>query len=211
MRFKFLCMLSLMTSLLFAESQCLEETSCVNVAGCSKVFSDNYVEARAGYFYFFDKDFREAYPGNGQFGAELTCQFYDMLYGWAQTTYFHTSSHLSGTGTYTSFTLVPCSFGLKYIYNRYSFQPYVGVGGLFTYAHQYIDSTILIRSQSKWCGGGHFKFGCLWKCTDSFLVDVFVDCYAQHVTMDMNKYRTVYNSQLNLSGLSAGAGLGYRF
>jgi hypothetical protein len=185
---------------------CCDTPRPVKYAGCGKVLSDNYVEFRAAYLYPLEEDLRDVFGGNGQYGIELNAQLYDMLYGWVEVDYFTSSGHTIGSKEDTRWTMVPISFGPKFIYNRHMFQPYVGAGLVATYVH-----TNLINSLSSWSCGGLFKFGCIAKPTDYLVIDLFMDYAVRHVEMENQRNKRVITPQVDISSLSFGGGLGYRF
>ena len=181
-----------------------------SIASSSASAIDYFAEAKASYFYPTGGAFREVYSGGALYGLEFDCQAWKQLYVWADICYFTKTGHTVSDQDYTRLTMVPISSGLKYIYNKHRAQPYVGIGVETTYLQIHTNSQYLIRSNSNWGIGGIFKAGVFIVPYRSIVVDLYVDYSQMKVYMSSHNKSVVVQSA-NLSGVSFGGGVGYRF
>ena len=187
---------------------------------------ETLTEVRAAYFYPTDSRFRDFYSNGGLYSIETSVQTCcKQLYPWASVGYFHKSGDailncpdIIAEGESTHITVVPIGFGLKYLFpidcisycNRISSYPYLGVGMLVSYVHIHNDSPYVTQRQSHWGIGGIMKAGFISDITHGLFLDLFVDYSYMKVNFH-NHHTNIINYKANLSGLSIGGGIGYRF
>lgn len=187
----------------------------------------NAIEARAGYYYPTNERFREIYSGGGIYGVEYRRQMWQRLFLWTEVDYFYQTGKTdidvetsSGSSTcalkkikpnHTQITLVPCSLGLKYFFNKGPGQFYLGAGGLATFLHTHVNSKHLVKESSKWGFGGAFKGGFLYHVGKAFLIDLFTDYYLVEAHPHRTRHRKVITRSADLSGFTFGGALGCAF
>ena len=188
----------------------------------------NFIEAKAAYFYPTDKRFRNIYSGNGIYGLEYDRHIWHRFFVWSEVDYFHQSGKtdidigsINGTlpssslkspkSNRTCVTIVPCSIGLKYFFNKDPIPFYLGAGGTATFLHTHVDSRYLVKERSKWGFGGAFKGGLLFHIKRAFLIDLFVDYYLIEAHPHRTHHRKVITHSINLSGCAFGGAFGYAF
>ena len=110
----------------------------------------------------------------------------------------------------TKIQMVPLTLGLKYILPTKCLSPYLGAGLLVSYVDIRNHSPYVRKKDSKWGVGGICKLGCLADISQSFFIDVFCDYSYLKVTFG-DHHQKVLRHKTDLSGLSFGGGLGYRF
>ena len=173
--------------------------------------SDLLLEARASYFYPLDERFRESCPGGGMYGLEFDYPIYRPLFGWAEVDYFYQNGHTQGDHDSTHLDMMKYSLGLKYIYRAHRFQPYVGFGPLATWVHTHVDSSFLIRSESRWGMGFLAKGGLFILIAKSCFIDLFTDYSWQKINFKRKNGKKVLIHNADVSGLSFGGAIGYEF
>jgi len=171
------------------------------------------VEGKAGYFYPTSHKFRKIYGnGNGIYGLEVSCQAWKGLYGWASGSYFTDWGRSVGEKNRTRVTLVPLAAGLKYLFLVCShLDLYVGAGVLGTYLHTKDHSPFVIKSVSKWGVGGIWKAGALVEIYKRLFADVFLDYSYMKISFHNTHHGKLVRHTADVSGVSAGGGIGYRF
>jgi hypothetical protein len=186
------------------------------------------LEGRAGYFYPTNHRFREVYSGGGIYGLEFNAQAWKRLFLWGEVDYFSKSGKTvkdfgstlnssvncrlkTGRHDHTHITIVPCSVGLKYYFNKEPVQFYLGAGALAAYLHTDVHSKSLVRERRKWGFGGAFKSGLLCHIGKSFLIDFFADYYLVEVHLHRTHHKKVVVHSADISGFSFGGAFGYLF
>jgi hypothetical protein len=186
------------------------------------------LEARAAYFYPTDHRFREFFSGGGIYGLEFNAKVWQRLFVWGEVDYFSKTSRTKidfgptinapltcFLGTYkrdrTRVTLVPCSAGLKYYFNKDPVQFYLGAGFLASYLHTDVHSKTLVGGRGKWGFGGAFKSGFLCHIGSSFLLDFFTDYYLVEAHPHRSHHKKVVVHSADISGFSFGGAIGYLF
>ena len=167
-------------------------------------------EAKAAYFYPTHHRFRDIHSGGGLYSIEASMQTWDQLYSWASVGYFQESGSSIGEKRKTKIQMVPLTLGLKYILPTKCLSPYLGAGLLVSYVDIRNHSPYVRKKDSKWGVGGICKLGCLADISQSFFIDVFCDYSYLKVTFG-DHHQKVLRHKTDLSGLSFGGGLGYRF
>ncbi len=168
-------------------------------------------EVRVAYFYPTDQRFREIYSGAGLYSVETSVQAWKGLYPWGSLGFLYASGSSKGEGDNTELYMIPIGLGLKYFFNFDRLHPYLGLGMVVAYTHIHNDSPFVTRNQSKWGVGGIVKTGFLADITQSLFFDFFLDYTYLKKSFDHPNSKPVVTHRADLSGLSIGAGLGYRF
>lgn len=171
--------------------------------------SDILVEGRAAYYYFTDSTTRDIYGNTGLYSLETNFSSCGNIYSWASAGYLYASGNTKLENTSTKLTYVPLALGLKYMCCFNCFRPYIGGGLLVSYLHTTDDSPFVVKVRNKWGVGGIFKSGVLWDFTQCFFLDVFLDY--SWMKIDFKDTDKTSGRTADLSGLSVGAGIGYRF
>lgn len=167
-------------------------------------------ELRVSYFYPTHHRFRKIYGEGGLYSAEFSMQAWRELYPFASVGYFHKSGRSIGFHNRTDITIVPISLGLKYIYPMDCISPYLGLGVLGGYVHTHDHGSTVRSKISRWGIGGIAKGGFLAYVTCDLFLDFFVD-YG-YLPVDYHHHQAgVFSHDANISFISTGAGLGYRF
>lgn len=172
---------------------------------------DCLLEAEAAYYYPTSDDFREIYSGSGIYGLELSVQSWRNLYPWISGNIFVQSSHSIGLKNNTEIFFIPIGVGLKYLYNVKFGNLYLGAGALPTYLHIHDHSHFVTRTISKWGCGGIIKSGIIINLPKSFFLNIFTNYSYIKIPYHNTWHDLVYTNSANLSGLSFGGALGYRF
>lgn len=176
---------------------------------------NNLIEGKVGYFWPMNDVFKSMYGGGVIYGVEASFRFYKDLYFWFDANYFSESGRTLTGRSSTRLRFVPLGAGLKFLFrvNRRGDGLYLAAGVLPGYAHVYTDSPYLITNQSNWGVGGAFKSGFLVSVYDCIVFDFFVDYKYLKITFKKrcDEDRFIYCRTGNLSGLTAGFGLGFKF
>lgn len=173
-----------------------------------------FLEIRGAYFLPIQHTFRTIYCPTFFWGLEWNGQLYQQLYGWIGANYLRKHGHTIPDHSPTTLTMVPLSLGLKWIYNSYRVQPYLGVGQEITYEHEKTNSNIFVHSRSNWSYGGIFKIGFLVYATHHLFLDFYTDyslrtLRLQKLSSSLPQWEWIHS--IDLSGFNFGAGLGYGF
>jgi hypothetical protein len=183
---------------------------------CRPPFIPTYtLEESAAWFYPLNEKFREIY-GNSQgiFGIEANFHAVQDLYLWSSFNFLTTSGKGIGTGFHPLTTLyfIPIEAGLKYLHNfiwkDYQWGAYLGVGASANYLHIRNSGAPGYFPSSTTCGWGFgmvAKTGGIFYPCERVFVDLFFQYSYAKVDFDYPK------NDVDLSGLSIGAGVGYAF
>lgn len=143
-------------------------------------------------------------------GVEANIKTYKGLYRYMNASYLWASGHAIGSKDRTHVQLVPLGVGLKFIYDLKPLSMYVSAGPLLSYIHMKDSSPYVIRKSYKWSWGGNGKVGLLFFPLKHFLIDVFVDY--SYMKFDFhNGHHKVVRTDVDFSGWSIGAAVGYAF
>ena len=167
---------------------------------------------KAAYFYPSDHRFRDVYSDAGLYSFETSVQSWRNIYSWASLGFLYTSGKSIGESKKAELYMIPIGLGLKYLFrDNQRIQPYLGLGLVVAYTHIYNDSKFVMRNQTKWGVGGIAKTGFLTYVSQSIFFDFFLDYTYLKSTFDTPRNKVVINRKGDLSGLSIGGGIGYRF
>lgn len=166
---------------------------------------------KVAWYYPTSKNFRDIYSDAILYSLETNIQIWGNFTPWLSVGYLCTSGNSIGKSDDTDLYAIPIGVGLKYFFNLCgSFQPYLGIGPVVTYSHINNDSSFVSPTQTGWGIGGIAKSGFLTDLSDCIFLDVFLD----YTYLKMNfshSSKKVIKRNGDLSGLSVGAGIGYRF
>jgi hypothetical protein len=173
------------------------------VCASQMLSAETMVEAKAAYFNPTSSSFRSVYSGGGMYSLEATARAWRQFYGWGSVGYFGRNGSSVGLGNSAHIQMVPFGIGAKYIACCDCIKPYIGLGMLVTYVNLHNDSPFVTHKQHKWGVGGIVKGGLLIDLPCCWFADLFADY----------NYTKVHFSSgtANISGYSAGVGLGYKF
>ncbi len=170
-----------------------------------------FLEGKIGYFHPTNHRFRESHSGNVIWGLELDYQIWRPLYSWIGVDYFTQGGHTDGLNDHTRADMVRINIGLELLYDQFWIQPYLGAGPQATYLKTHVDSEYLVRREWNWGIGALFKTGILFKINSFLLADLFANYSWQTVDMKRFHCKNVVTHRADISGISVGAGVGYRF
>lgn len=126
--------------------------------------------------------------------------------------YFTQEGRTQQDHDHTRLTMVPIGLGIKYIVPSPNIcNPYLGIGANATYLNIHTHSEYLMHDLSQWGFGGIAKMGCIVDLTHSWILDLFINYtwVIVHPEHCHGKYVVIHDA--NLSGLSVGGAIGYRF
>lgn len=160
---------------------------------------DFTVELRGSYFHPSEETFRDIYGGGIKYGGELSIGVWRELEMWFGGSYFSRTGELTFTKEETKIEIYPIGGGLKYRLSKGILSLYIGAGLNY---YQYKESNPLGDVSKGGLGYGG-KIGSYVKVTRGLLIDLYVDySYCKMKPADF---------EINIGGIEAGIGLGYRF
>lgn len=172
------------------------------------------VEVKAGYFFFANSTMRQVYGGG--LDTQLCASYpFWCLNGWTLDAYGAVGyANLSGKSINdnqnTSVWWVPVSVGLKPVYAINShLDYYFAIGPRYLYMHQHNDSAFVIKNSSADNVGFFINTGLNYKLFNRLVVDIFGEY--SYVKIDVGGAPLVYTRDMQVGGLTFGAGIGYEF
>ena len=169
------------------------------------------VEARASYFYSTDARFRDIYSGAGLYSVEANFQVYKKPLIWTSLGFLYTSGTSIGESDDTRLFAIPLCLGVKYKFDWNRVHPYLGIGiASVPFSRIYNDSPYVTGNQYGWGIGGIAKSGLMFYKSERVYLNTFLD----YTYIEMNYHhsnKVVIKRRGNLSGISAGIGLGFFF
>ena len=174
-----------------------------------------YFEVKPGYYYFSDKDMRHFFNDGGfAFRAETGCKFWDPLIVWTDIGYFQKEGRALGGTDKIDFKLATITLGLKAIYYfTDSIAVYGGMGPRL-FMMMMDNHSPFVRGEDNEIGiGGGFDAG-IWFFPITCYPNIFFDLFADYSWKKMKVEEDEISSldfDVDVSGLSAGLGLGVRF
>jgi hypothetical protein len=161
--------------------------------------TDVLVELKAHYFHPSEEAFRNIYGGGMMYGGEASIGVLNGLEIWVGGSYFTKKGELTFTKEETKIEIYPLGGGLKYKISAGIFDLYAGAGLNY---YQYKESNPL-GNVSKGGIGYVGKLGSYINIAGGFLVDLYIDySYCKLKPADF---------EINIGGIEAGVGIGYRF
>jgi len=161
--------------------------------------ADFIVELRANYLHPSEEAFRDIYGGGMMYGGEVSIGVWRGLEIWLGGSYFSKKGELTFTKEETKLEIYPLGGGVKYRFSTGIFDLYVGAGLNY---YQYKESNP-IGDVSKRGSGYVGKIGSCVNVTGGFLIDLYINySYCELKLADF---------EINIGGIEAGIGIGYRF
>jgi len=174
-----------------------------------------YFEVKPAYYYLTDNTMRAFFDQGGFTGrVELGYKVWKPLYVWLDGGYFQKSGHAIGGSEKINMKLATITLGLKGIYFVHDrIALYAGVGPRIFMLMMHNDSPY-VRGDDNAIGigggfDGGFKFFPFPKW-DNIFFDVFVDYSLKNLKIAEDEISST-DSDIDVSGVSAGIGLGIRF
>lgn len=161
--------------------------------------ADFKIELKGHYFQPSEGAFKDIYGGGIMYGGEVSIGVWQNLEVWFGGSYFSKTGELTFTKEETKLEIFPLGAGLKYRLSEGVLSFYVGAGVNY---YQYKESNPL-GDISEGGLGYMGKIGSYVKVTGGFLIDLFVNyTYCKIKPADF---------EINIGGIEAGFGLGYKF
>ena len=160
---------------------------------------DFMIELKAYYFSPSEEVFRDIYGGGVAYGAEASIGVWEELEVWFGGSYFSREGELTFTKEETNLEIIPFGGGVKYRLTSGALSLYVGLGLNY---YQYKEKNP-IGDVSEGGLGYIGKVGSYVKVTEGLLIDLYVNySYCKIKPADF---------KINIGGIEAGVGIGYRF
>jgi len=172
------------------------------------------VEGRVSAFLPESKRVRRIYDDAIPFYQyEVAKTFCNGFQGWFDVGYFEDRGRSIPLHNKTRIRLLPLGFGVKYIFPVFScLNAYVGGGGLYSFLRIKDHSPFVKRHIRKNEWGGIVKIGFTYSVTCHLYIDIFADYLFQRFDFHRHpRHRFVERNDLNLNGVSVGAGIGFKF
>lgn len=173
-----------------------------------------YFTLKPGYFYFKDNDMRHFFDGGFTFRAETGRRFWDHFMVWIDGGYFKKKGSAIGGPERLKIQIATITLGLKgiYYFNSWS-AAYAGLGPrLFMMLLH--NSSPHVRSDDNEIGiGGGFTAGLWFFPTyrwENLYLDFFADYSMKKLKVEPDEISSIDND-VDVSGLTAGVGIGFRF
>lgn len=167
------------------------------------------------YFYPSAQKFRDLYSSGLSYGLKYNSKVRRHFSLWAEVDFFSKKGKTipsSSCGYPTRITLIPLSTGLKFVYQKELFVPYIGAGVEVTWMQVHTRSPFLVHKNSKWGIGGVFKAGVLLIPYSDFVLDFFIDYSLLTIKLAKpNHHPFVQVSKSNLDHFNFGTALGISF
>jgi len=189
----------------FSAAALFQTTSLVS----GEVFS---LSAKTGAFFLLNGTARDLYgPVLPSFTLEANADVYKGLTLWVDGSYlFGNGSNFDGS---SHLNFIPLSLGLKYVHSfsdRMDF--YAGAGPCYSFLILRDRSPYVHKKTSLNNWGGVAKSGFVYRCTEHFRVEGFLNYMYQEFHFSGTwKNPFVYRTDAYLNGIEVGAGFGYQF
>lgn len=203
-----------------SEEKCYEEEEmCVDYEFDLDPYCDPtkrwYFAIKPGYFYFSDNNMRHFFNDGGFIlRAQSGCRFWEYLMVWMDGSYFEKTGESIGGGAKLKIKLATLTLGLKGIYYFNEYAAIYGGAGPRIFMMLLNNATPFVRGDDNEVGvGGGFDLGFWlfpipqWK---NFFIDVFGDYSWKKLRVDADEISS-FDYDVNVSGISVGAGIGIRF
>jgi hypothetical protein len=183
---------------------------------CLEMKKKWYLELKPAYFYFADEDMRSFYGDGGfTFRAETGCQFWGPFIVWLDAGYFQKTGESIGGAHPLEIKLATITLGLKLIHSFSSWASvYAGAGPRLFMMMMKNDSPF-VRGDDNEIGIGAAVNGGVWLFPipqwPNFFLDLFADYAWKKMKVEDDEISSIDYGTVNLSGLTAGLGIGIRF
>jgi hypothetical protein len=177
--------------LLFIFSLSLPASAQIFKAGCN-----------VNYYSIKDSIFQEAYgTGNLMYGASLSLNLVWKIEVRAEANYFQDKGDMTATQEDITFTLIPLVIGARIRIFEKKFSPYLGFGmDICSYKEDYPERFEDVDEKAT---GFHVEIGTYFYLPRKFYADINV----RYTKLDVSPFGEI----IELGGLQAGVGIGYRF
>ncbi len=168
-----------------------------------------------GKFSYFRPDadvLRKIFPGwMPSYSIEVSNPIWKTIHIWGSVGYISKHGHSLGDHQSTSMRIIPIPLGLEYL-SEFSdwIKLYAGLGPRYFFVHVTNHSHFVHRTNSGNGLGGAFRGGGLIYFNKHLVLDLFVDYSLKKMDFSGSS-KTIKRHDLDLSGVSLGAGLGYQF
>lgn len=184
------------------------------IAACCDLSPKWYLEGKVGYTYLTDASMRQFFDNGGiSYRVELGYQAYKPLYVWLDGGYFQKEGKAIGGNEYTQMKLATITLGLKgifHLHDRFAF--YLGAGPRVFMLMMHNDSPYVRGDDNAIHIGGGFSGG-FWIFpfpSKRFFIDLFTDYSLKTMKIEEDEISS-YDYDINVSGLTAGLGIGFKF
>ena len=174
-----------------------------------------YFDLKPGYYYLADPDMRKFFDDGGfTIRGEFGYKFYKPLMVWVDAGYFQKEGYAIGGNHKLDLKLATITLGLKGIHYFNSYVAVYGGLGPRIFMMMLHNDSPFVRSEDNEVGiGGGFDAG-FWvfpipQCPD-FFFDAFADYSWKNMSIAPDEISSA-DSDVDVSGLSVGLGLGVRF
>jgi hypothetical protein len=157
------------------------------------------LEIKAGYFTPSDRAFKDIYGAGMTYGAEASIVLWRSIEMWLGGRYYQKMGKLSFTREDTELSIIPLGGGLQYRLSRGRLSFYVGAGLSY---YLYKESSLIGEAKKGGLGYGAKVGGCL-----HVIKGLLVEIFGEYSYCRMNPA----DFEINIGGIEAGLGLGYRF
>lgn len=168
-------------------------------------------EIRAAYNYETDHLTRDIYGSGALYNFEFNLKIDEHSMPFVSLGYLHQNGKSLGGNDSTTLNLIPIDIGYKYVFLTKNIQPYLGLAMDISYIHLKNESPYVQKTQTTWGVGIKPKSGVLFFPTERFFIDLFLDYTYLPVSFSQDGKLLVYNKKVDLSSLSIGGGVGYKF
>lgn len=174
-----------------------------------------YFEIEPAYYYFTDPDMRQFFDKGGfSIRAETGYRFYKPLIVWIDAGYFAKDGKAIGGEEKLKIKLATLTLGLKAIYYFNSYVATYAGAGPRLFIMLLHNGSPFVRSDDNEVGiGGGFDAG-FWIFPipqwSNFFLDVFADYSWKKMSIAPDEISSL-DSDVDVSGLTAGLGIGIRF
>jgi hypothetical protein len=180
------------------------------------------LEVKGAYYGATNHLFRKIYGnGNGIAGLEVTGQLCDQWYGWIAGSILTKKGHSIGLCDPTRVFFVPVELGIKYFHHTCFGDLYGGLGLLASYLRTNDCSPFVMRHRKHGGAGGIVKAGVNVNLPWEHCKQAYLDFFADYSFIKFNfknncedarcNLPVVQSHKANLSGVSLGIGIGWRF
>lgn len=164
---------------------------------------ENSLQIRGAAFFPSSERYREIYSKvGGSLQVEYANRFQRFVEGWANLDWTYRRGRSIGFHQNTTVNILACSIGFKLIFPCGCFAPYLGIGPSIAGVWLQNNTDLSDREVSKAAYGGLAKVGFYLFLNERVFLDVFVDYLY---------IRANFQKHINVGGVKAGAGIGYRF
>lgn len=185
------------------------------IDACCEPMKRWYIEVKPGYYYFTDSSMREFFNKGGfTIRGETGYRFWKPFTVWLDAGYFEKKGHALGRDDHTKIMLGTFTIGLKTIFDLADWLSFYAGAGPRLFLLKMHNETPFIRSIDNEINfGGGFQGG-FWlypiPCYRPFFLDLFVDYSWKKMRIHECELSSA-NFDLDVSGISAGVGLGIKF